>query len=83
MTEVVVEVLLLRSLLNVAVETSRAIGYADLGAKDECRASFEHERRLDDDLSHRTHVKSFGDLPYQARQLSVFYTRKKPLGYLG
>ena len=72
--------LLLRGWRNVAVEVSSAVCDANLGVKDERRARVERDGGLDDDLSHRVHQWILSEIPYLARQLSVFRLGNLPRG---
>jgi hypothetical protein len=56
---------------EAALERSSAVSSADPGAEDEGVTVVEGDGRLDVDGSHRVHVIS-GEIPYLARQLSVF-----------
>jgi hypothetical protein len=57
---------------EAALEGSSAIGSADPGTKDEGVASVEGDGWLDVDRSHRVRHVISGEIPYLARQLSVF-----------
>jgi hypothetical protein len=56
----------------VALEGSGAVSSANLGAEDEGVAAVEGNSWLDEDGSRRVHRMIFGEIPYLARQLSVF-----------
>jgi hypothetical protein len=57
---------------EAAPEGSGAVSSADLGAEDEGVAAVEGDGWLDEDGSHRVRHEIFGEIPYLARQLSVF-----------
>jgi hypothetical protein len=57
---------------EAALEGSGTISSADLGAKDEGVAAVEGDSCLDEDCSRRVRHVIFGEIPYLARQLSVF-----------
>jgi hypothetical protein len=54
------------------LEGSSAISSADLGTEDDCVAEVEGDGRLDVDRSRRVRHVISGEIPYLARQLSVF-----------
>jgi hypothetical protein len=54
------------------VERSSAVSSADPGAEDEGVAAVEGDGWLDEDGSRRVLHMIFGEIPYLARQLSVF-----------
>jgi hypothetical protein len=54
------------------LEGSSAISGADPGAEDEGVAALEGDSWLDEDGSRRVRHVIFGEIPYPARQLSVF-----------
>jgi hypothetical protein len=54
------------------LEGSGAISSADSGAEDEGVAAVEGDDWLDEDGSRRVRHMIFGEIPYLARQLSVF-----------
>jgi hypothetical protein len=54
------------------LEGSRAVGSADPSAEDEGVAAVEGDGWLDEDRSHRVRHMISGEIPYLARQLSVF-----------
>jgi hypothetical protein len=54
------------------LERSGAVSSADPGAEDEGVAAVEGDGWLDEDGSHRVRHMIFGEIPYLARQLSVF-----------
>jgi hypothetical protein len=54
------------------LEGSSAVGGADPGAEDEGVAALEGDSWLDEDGSRRIRHVIFGEIPYLARQLSVF-----------
>jgi hypothetical protein len=62
------------------LEGSSAIGGANLGPEDEGVTVVEGDSWLDEDCSCRVHHEIFGEIPYLARQLSVFYTGNLPRG---
>jgi hypothetical protein len=57
---------------EAALEGSGAVGGADPGAEDKGVAAFEGDGWLDEDGSRRVRHMIFGEIPYLARQLSVF-----------
>jgi hypothetical protein len=57
---------------EAALERSRAVSSADLGAEDEGVAAVEGDGWLDVDGSRRVCHVILGEIPYLARQLSVF-----------
>jgi hypothetical protein len=57
---------------EAALERSGAVGSADPGAEDEGVATVEGDGCLDVDGSRRVRHEIFGEIPYLARQLSVF-----------
>jgi hypothetical protein len=57
---------------EAALEGSNAVGSADLGAKDEGVAAVEGDGWLEVDRSRRVRHVISGEIPYLARQLSVF-----------
>jgi hypothetical protein len=57
---------------EAALEGSGAVSSADSGAEDEGVAAVEGNSRLDEDGSRRVRHMIFGEIPYLARQLSVF-----------
>jgi hypothetical protein len=57
---------------EAALEGSGAISSADPGAEDEGVAAVEGDSWLDEDGSRRVRHMIFGEIPYLARQLSVF-----------
>jgi hypothetical protein len=57
---------------EVALERSSAVSGADPGAEDEGVASLEDDGWLDEDGSRRVRHVIFGEIPYLARQVSVF-----------
>jgi hypothetical protein len=57
---------------EAALEGSGAVSSADLGAEDEGVAAVEGDSWLDEDCSRRVRHVTFGEIPYLARQLSVF-----------
>jgi hypothetical protein len=56
----------------VALERANAVSGANLGAEDEGVAAVESDGCLDDDRSRRVRHEIFDEIPYLARQLSVF-----------
>jgi hypothetical protein len=54
------------------LEGSSAISSADPGAEDEGVTAVESDGWLDEDGSRRVRHMIFGEIPYLARQLSVF-----------
>jgi hypothetical protein len=54
------------------LERSSAVSSADPGAEDEDVAAVEGDGWLDEDGSRRVRYMIFGEIPYLARQLSVF-----------
>jgi hypothetical protein len=54
------------------LERSSAVSSADPGAKDKGVATVEGDDWLDEDGSRRVRHVIFGEIPYLARQLSVF-----------
>jgi hypothetical protein len=54
------------------LEGSSAVSGADPGAEDEGVAALEGDGWLDEDGRHRVRHVIFGEIPYLARQLSVF-----------
>jgi hypothetical protein len=57
---------------EAALEGSSAVSGADPGAEDEGVAALEGDGWLDEDGSCRVRHVIFGEIPYLARQLSVF-----------
>jgi hypothetical protein len=57
---------------EAALEGSSAVSGADPGAEDEGVAALEGDGWLDEDRSRRVRHVIFGEIPYPARQLSVF-----------
>jgi hypothetical protein len=57
---------------EAALEGSSAVSCADPGAEDEGVAALEGDGWLDEDGSRRVRHVIFGEIPYLARQLSVF-----------
>jgi hypothetical protein len=57
---------------EAALEGSDAVSSADLGAEDKGVAAVESNGWLDEDGSCRVRHMIFGEIPYLARQLSVF-----------
>jgi hypothetical protein len=57
---------------EAALEGSGAVSSADPGAEDEGVAAIEGDSWLDEDGSCRVRHIIFGEIPYPARQLSVF-----------
>jgi hypothetical protein len=57
---------------EAALEGSSAVSGADPGAEDEGVATLEGDGWLDEDGSRRVRHVIFGEIPYLARQLSVF-----------
>jgi hypothetical protein len=57
---------------EAALEGSGAVSSADPGAEDEGVAAVEGDTWLDEDCSRRVRHMIFGEIPYLARQLSVF-----------
>jgi hypothetical protein len=57
---------------EAALEGSSAVSSADPGAEDEGVAAVEGDGGLDEDGSRRVRHVIFGEIPYLARQLSVF-----------
>jgi hypothetical protein len=57
---------------EAVLEGSGAISSADPGAEDEGVAAVEGDSWLDEDCSRRVCHMIFGEIPYLARQLSVF-----------
>jgi hypothetical protein len=57
---------------EAALERSSAVSSADPGAKDKGVATVEGDGWLDEDGSRRVCHVIFGEIPYLARQLSVF-----------
>jgi hypothetical protein len=57
---------------EAALEGSSAVSGADPGAEDEGVAALEGDDLLDEDGSRRVHHVIFDEIPYLARQLSVF-----------
>jgi hypothetical protein len=57
---------------EAALEGSSAVSSADPGAEDEGAAAVESDGWLDEDGSRRVRHMIFGEIPYLARQLSVF-----------
>jgi hypothetical protein len=57
---------------EAALEGSGAVSSADPGAEDEGVAVVEGDSWLDEDGSRRVCHMIFGEIPYLARQLSVF-----------
>jgi hypothetical protein len=57
---------------EAALEGSSAISSADPGSEDEGVAAVEGDGWLDEDGSRRVRHVIFGEIPYLARQLSVF-----------
>jgi hypothetical protein len=54
------------------LEGSSTVSSADPGAEDEGVAAVEGDSWLDEDGSRRVRHMIFGEIPYLARQLSVF-----------
>jgi hypothetical protein len=54
------------------LEGSGAVSSADLGVEDKGVVAFESDGWLDEDGSRRVRHMIFGEIPYLARQLSVF-----------
>jgi hypothetical protein len=57
---------------EAALEGSGAVSSADPRAEDEGVATVEGDSWLDEDLSRRVRHMIFDEIPYLARQLSVF-----------
>jgi hypothetical protein len=57
---------------EAALEGSGAVSCVDSGTKDEGVAAVEGDCWLDEDGSRRVRHMIFGEIPYLARQLSVF-----------
>jgi hypothetical protein len=57
---------------EAALEGPSAVSSADPGAEDEGVAAVEGDGWLDADTSHRVRRVISGEIPYLARQLSVF-----------
>jgi hypothetical protein len=57
---------------EVALERANAVSGADPGAEDEGVAAVDSDGWLDDDRSRRVRHEIFGEIPYLARQLSMF-----------
>jgi hypothetical protein len=57
---------------EAALEGPSDVGNADLGAEDKGVAAVEGDNWLDEDGSRRVRHMIFGEIPYLARQLSVF-----------
>jgi hypothetical protein len=57
---------------EATLEGSGAVSSADPGAEDEGVAAVEGDNWLDEDCSRRVRHMIFGEIPYLARQLSVF-----------
>jgi hypothetical protein len=57
---------------EAALEGSSAVSGADPGAEDEGVAALEGDGWLDEDGSRQVRHVIFGEIPYLARQLSVF-----------
>jgi hypothetical protein len=57
---------------DAALEGSGTVSSADPGAEDDGVAAVEGGSWLDEDCSHRVRHMIFGEIPYLARQLSVF-----------
>jgi hypothetical protein len=57
---------------EAALEGSGAVSSVDPGAEDEGVATVEGDGWLDEDGSRRVRHMIFGEIPYLARQLSVF-----------
>jgi hypothetical protein len=57
---------------EVALERANAVSGANRGAEDEGVAAVESDGWLDDDRSRRVRHEIFDEIPYLARQLSVF-----------
>jgi hypothetical protein len=57
---------------EAALEGSGAVSSADPGAEDKGVAAVEGDSWLDEDRSRRVRHIIFGEIPYLARQLSVF-----------
>jgi hypothetical protein len=57
---------------EAALEGSSAISSADPGAEEKGVAAVEGDGWLDEDGSRRVRHMIFGEIPYPARQLSVF-----------
>jgi hypothetical protein len=56
----------------VALEGSGTVSSADPGAEDKGIAAVEGDSWLDEDGSRQVRYMIFGEIPYLARQLSVF-----------
>jgi hypothetical protein len=54
------------------LEGASAVSRADPGSEDKGVAAIEDDSCLDEDLSLRDCYEIFGEIPYLARQLSVF-----------
>jgi hypothetical protein len=54
------------------LEGTSAVSCADPGFEDEGVAAVEGDSWLDEDLTRRVRHEIFGEIPYLARQLSVF-----------
>jgi hypothetical protein len=57
---------------EAALEGSGAVSSADLGVEDKGVVAFESDGWLGEDGSRRVRHMIFGEIPYLARQLSVF-----------
>jgi hypothetical protein len=57
---------------EATLEGASAVCGADPGVEDEGVAAVEGDSWLDEDGSRRVHHEIFGEIPYLARQLSVF-----------
>jgi hypothetical protein len=57
---------------EAALEGSGTVSSADLGVEDKGVAAVEGDGWLDEDGSRRVRHMIFGEIPYLARQLSVF-----------
>jgi hypothetical protein len=57
---------------EASLEGSGSVSSADLGAEDKGFAAVESDGWLDQEGSHRVRHMIFGEIPYLARQLSVF-----------
>jgi hypothetical protein len=57
---------------KAALEGASAVSRADPGSEDKGVAAIEDDSCLDEDLSLRDCYEIFGEIPYLARQLSVF-----------
>jgi hypothetical protein len=54
------------------LEGASVVSGADPGPEDEGVAAVESDNWFDEDWSHRVRHEIFGEIPYLARQLSVF-----------